>query len=102
MNKDTVFSIRISSENLDEIRRRAKQACMSQSDYVVRCCLGKPVVVIDALREFLSELRAIGNNLNRLVVLANMDRISIVYLDEFERALAQLGAAVSEAVARGK
>ena len=102
MNKDTVFSIRISSENLSEIRRRAKQARLSQSDYVVRCCLGKPVVVIDALREFLSELRAIGNNLNRLVVLANMDRISIVYLDEFERALAQLGAAVSEAVARGK
>ena len=102
MNKDTVFSIRISSENLDEIRRRAKQARLSQSDYVIRCCLGKPVVVIDALREFLSELRAIGNNLNRLVVLANMDRISIVYLDEFERALAQLGAAVSEAVARGK
>jgi len=102
MNKDTVFSIRISSENLDEIRRRAKQARMSQSDYVVRCCLGKPVVVIEALKEFLDGLRAIGNNLNRLVVLANMDRISIVYLDEFERALAQLGAAVSEAVARGK
>ena len=100
MNKDTVFSIRISSENLDEIRRRAKQARMSQSDYVVRCCLGKPVV--EALKEFLDGLRAIGNNLNRLVVLANMDRISIVYLDEFERALAQLGAAVSEAVARGK
>lgn len=78
MNKDTVFSIRISSENLDEIRRRAKQARMSQSDYVVRCCLGKPVVVIDALREFLSELRAIGNNLNRLVVLANIGNISIV------------------------
>lgn len=102
MNKDTVFSIRISSENLDEIRRRAKQARMSQSDYVVRCCLGKPVVVIEALREFLSELRAIGSNLNRLVVLANMERITLVHLDGVENALAQLGAAVSEAVARGK
>ena len=102
MNKDTVFSIRISSENLDEIRRRAKQAHMSQSDYVVRCCLGKPVVVIEALKEFLSELRAIGNNLNRLVVLANMERITVVHLDGAESALAQLGAAVSEAVARGK
>ena len=102
MNKDTVFSIRISSENLDEIRRRAKQARLSQSDYVVRCCLGKPVVVIDALKEFLSELRAIGNNLNRLVVLANMERITLVHLDGVENALAQLGAAVSEAVARGK
>lgn len=102
MNKDTVFSIRISSENLDEIRRRAKQARMSQSDYVVRCCLGKPVVVIEALREFLSELRAIGSNLNRLVVLANMERITLVHLDGVENALAQLGAAVSEAIARGK
>ena len=102
MNKDTVFSIRISGDDLDEIRRRAKQARMSQSDYVIRCCLGKPVVVIDALREFLSELRAIGNNLNRLVVLANMERITVVYLDEVERALARLGAAVSDAVARGK
>jgi len=102
MNKDTVFSIRISSENLNAIRERAKLARMSQSDYVVRCCLGKPVVVIDALREFLSELRAIGNNLNRLVVLANMERISVVYLDGVEKALAQLGEAVSEAVARGK
>ena len=102
MTKDTVFSIRISSENLDAIRRRAKQARMSQSDYVVRCCLGRPVVVIEALKEFLSELRAIGNNLNRLVVLANMRRITVVNLDGVEHALAEIGAAVSEAVARGK
>ncbi|MBE6909818.1 MAG: MobC family plasmid mobilization relaxosome protein [Ruminococcaceae bacterium] len=102
MNKDTVFSIRISSENLDEIRRRAKLAHLSQSDYVVRCCLGKPVVVIEALKEFLDGLRAIGHNLNQLTKLANIGHISIVYLDEFERALAQLGEAVSEAVARGK
>ena len=102
MNKDTVFSIRISSENLDEIRSRAKQAHMSQSDYVVRCCLGKPVVVIEALKEFLDGLRAIGHNLNQLTKLANIGNISIVYLDELELALAQLGEAVSEAVARGK
>ena len=102
MNKDTVFSIRISGDDLDEIRRRPKQARLSQSDYVIRCCLGKPVVVIDALREFLSELRAIGNNLNRLVVLANMGRVTVVHLDGVESALARLCAAVSEAVARGK
>ena len=102
MNKDTVFSIRISRENLDEIRRRAKQARMSQSDYVIRCCLGRPIVVIEALKEFLSELRAIGNNLNRLVVLANMGRITVVNLDGVEHALAELGAAVSSALERGK
>ena len=102
MTKDTVFSIRISRENLDAIRRRAKQARMSQSDYVVRCCLGRPIVIIEALKEFLSELRAIGNNLNRLVVLANMGRITAVNLDGVEHALTELGAAVSSALERGK
>ena len=39
MKKDTTFSIRISSDDLDTIRRKAKKARMSQSDYVIRCCL---------------------------------------------------------------
>ena len=91
MNKDTVFSIRISSENLDEIRRRAKQARMSQSDYVVRCCLGKPVVVIDALREFLSELRAIGNNLNQIARYFNMGGLhSIAIRQEINECVMEL------------
>ena len=102
MKKDTVFSVRISSVDLDAIRARAKQARMSQSDYVVRCCLGRPIVIIEALKEFLSELRAIGNNLNRLVVLANMGRITVVNLDGVERGLAEIGAAVSSALKRGK
>ena len=47
MKKDTTFSIRISSGDLDTIKRKATQARMSQSDYVTRCCLGRQVVVID-------------------------------------------------------
>lgn len=41
MKKDATFSIRISSNDLDTIKRKAKQARMSQSDYVTRCCLGR-------------------------------------------------------------
>ena len=41
MKKDRQFSIRISEQDLETIRRKAAQAHMSQSDYVTACCLGK-------------------------------------------------------------
>ena len=48
MNKDTTLSIRISTGDLEQIKDRAKQARMSQSDYITRFCLGRQVVVINA------------------------------------------------------
>ena len=72
MKKDKQFSIRISKQDLETIRRKAAQAHMSQSDYVTSCCLGKKIIIIDGLKEVLRQQKAIGNNLNQLTVLANM------------------------------
>ncbi len=96
MKKDTTFSIRISSEDLDTIKRKAKQARMSQSDYVTRCCLGRQVVVIEDLKEFSKQLRAIGNNLNQLTVMANAGKLQAVYLDKTAQALADVSAALRD------
>ena len=85
--KDTTFSIRITSDDLDTIKQKAKQARLSQSDYVTRCCLGRQVVVVEDLKEVLKQQRAIGNNLNQLTVLANMGRVSITNLGETAQAL---------------
>lgn len=60
MNKDAKLSIRISTGDLEQIKGRAKQARMSQSDYVTHCCLGRQVVVIEDLKEV-----ANGNRLGR-------------------------------------
>lgn len=102
MNKDTTFSIRIASSDLDTIKQKAKQARLSQSDYVTRCCLGRQVVVIEDLKEVAKQLRAIGSNLNRLTVLANMGRISVVNLDTAAQALANVSAALREIQERGR
>lgn len=102
MSKDTTFSIRISSGDLDTIRKKARQARMSQSDYVTRCCLGRQVVVIEDLKEAAKQLRAIGNNLNRLTVLANMDRVSVTNLDSVARELAAVSIALRELQERGR
>ena len=72
MRKNKQFSIRISAQDLETIRQKAVQAHMSQSDYVVSCCLGKKIIILDGLKEVLRQQKAIGNNLNQLAVLANM------------------------------
>ena len=54
---------------------------MSQSDYVTACCLGKRIMILNGLREVLWQQKAIGNNLNRLTVLANMGKVQFANLD---------------------
>ena len=102
MNKDTTFSIRIASGDLDTIKKKAKQAHLSQSDYVTRCCLGRQVVVIEDLKEVAKQLRAIGNNLNRLTGLANMGRVEISNMDGLTQELANVSTALREIQERGR
>ena len=77
MKKDKQFSIRISEQDLNAIRRKAVQAHMTQSDYVTACCLGKRIVILDGLKEVLRQQKAIGNNLNQLTVLAKIGRAHV-------------------------
>lgn len=100
--KDTTFSIRISTEDLEIIKRKAQQARLSQSDYVTRCCLGRQVIVIEDLKETTKQLRAIGNNLNQLAVLANTGKINIVYLDSAARELANVSAELRQLQERSR
>ncbi|MDE6902234.1 MAG: MobC family plasmid mobilization relaxosome protein [Lachnospiraceae bacterium] len=102
MKKDTTFSIRIASEDLAVIRQKAKQARLSQSEYVTRCCLGRQIVVIDGLKDVLQQQRAIGNNLNRLTILANMGRISAVDLERTAQELADISAALRSIQEQGR
>ncbi len=102
MKKDTTFSIRIASEELATIRQRAKEARLSQSEYVTRCCLGRQIVIVEGLKEVLQQQRAIGNNLNRLTVLANMGRVTTVGLDRTAQELANIGATLRSIQEQGR
>ena len=81
MRKNKQFSIRISEQDLNAIRRKAVQAHMTQSDSVTACCLGNRIVILDGLKEVLRQQKAIGNNLNQLAVLANMGKVQFANLD---------------------
>jgi hypothetical protein len=90
MRKNKQFSIRISEQDLETIRRKAAQAHMSQSDYVTTCCLGKRIVILNGLKEVLRQQKTIGNNLNQLAVLANMGKVQLANLDTAAQELAKI------------
>ena len=94
MKKDVKFSTRMASTDREAIKELAKQSGMSMSDYVTACCLGKQVVVIDGLKEVLKELKSIGRNLNQLVTLAHMGRVTVIDLESVCRAFSELCGAV--------
>ena len=96
MTKDKQFSIRISKQDLEAIRRKAAQAHMTQSDYVTACCLGKRIVIMDGLKNILRQQKAIGNNLNQLAVLANMGKVQFANLDSAVQAFAKINTALRE------
>ena len=96
MKKDKQFSIRISEQDLETIRRKAAQAHMSQSDYVTACCLRKQIVILDGLKEVLRQQKAIGNNLNQLTVLANMGKVQFANLDSAAHEFAKFNTALRE------
>ena len=96
MKKDRQFSIRISVQDLETIRRKAAQAHMSQSDYVTACCLRKQIVILDGLKEVLRQQKAIGNNLNQLAVLANMGKVQFANLDAAVQEFAKINMTLRE------
>ena len=96
MKKDKQFSIRISAQDLETIRRKAAQAHMTQSDYVTTCCIGKRIVILDDLKDVLRQQKAIGSNLNQVAVLANMGKVQFANLDSAVQAFAKINNALRE------
>ena len=101
MKKDIKFSTRMASADREKIRALAAKAHMSMSDYVTACCLGKRIIVIDEQKELLRQLKGIGGNINRLTVLANMDKVRIIGLDKAAQELSEVSAAL-RAVMEGR
>ena len=76
--KTSILTARLTLAEKAAIERKAKQANMTVTDYIVKCALGKNVLPIQNLEPILSELKAQGRNLNQLTKLANMGRITVV------------------------
>jgi len=89
-NKDVRITIRLTPEQYESIAARAEVAQMPVGAYVRAAAMRHKVVVVDGLKEMARELKGLGRNLNQLVVLANMGRITEVHLGDAYQALASV------------
>ena len=80
--KTEIITARMTPADKEKIKRLAKNASMTVTDYIVTCALGKEIVRVEGLDEILTELKAQGRNLNQLTTLANMGRLQFLRGDE--------------------
>ena len=72
--KDQQLTVRVSSEEKQEIERRAAEADLSVSRYLAKSALSDEALMsagdrhemVEALRELYREIRSIGGNINQL------------------------------------
>lgn len=88
--KTSILTARLAPAEKAAIERKAKQANMTVTDYIVKCALGKNDLPTQDLDPVLSELKAQGRNLNQLTKLANMGRITLVDATNLEKAYTSL------------
>ena len=76
------MTVRCTEEEKQRIVNKAEKYGLTLSDYVIRSACDKKIVVAQGLSDILKQQKAIGNNLNQLAMLCNMDRLNAVNLDE--------------------
>jgi|GEM_PF-516684 len=88
--KDKFETFRASEKERQELKRMARKAKMSKSDYIRHCVFNKEITVIDGLDDFSKQLKAIGNNLNQLTTRVNMGHFEAVNLAETKEQLGKI------------
>ena len=84
------FAFRIRESDYKMLKAKAKRGNITMTDLIISAVTDKEIIVKDDLNKFLSELKAIGRNLNQLAMLAHQNKISVVYLNETDRSLSKL------------
>jgi hypothetical protein len=88
--KSERFNIRMTPQEKTAIIKRARQAGRVTSEFMIDTALNRKIIVIDGLTEMISQLKALGRNLNQLTVLCNMGRLQCIDLDPFTEKLADI------------
>lgn len=69
--RDNTLTIRLTKAERERIKRNAKRAKRSITDYIVLLSLETPINVAEDVKPLLIELKRIGNNLNQIAAKIN-------------------------------
>lgn len=84
MKKDNVIVIRVTKQEKERLIKKSQKAEMSLSEYLIEQGIERDIIIIEDVKNFVYELRKIGNNINQLTHLANSGMIRTVYVEGFK------------------
>lgn len=83
-------NIRMTEDEIIKIKKKAKLANMTFSNYVILTALNNEVIVIDGIKDFTHQLSKVGTNLNQLTMLCHQGRITVPDITETNKVLNDL------------
>lgn len=98
MKKNNMITIRVTKQEKEKLIKNSQKAEMTLSEYLIEQGLEMDIIIIEDVRNFVHELRKIGNNINQLTHLANSGMIKVVYLDGFKEDLKKIWIALNSII----
>ena len=83
------LKMRVAQEDLEIIEEKAALLKITKSEFVRRAIRNSHVYILPSkeIKEFTSELRHIGVNVNQIAILCNMGKLECVNLEETKEAI---------------
>ena len=83
------LKMRVSPEDIEIMIKKAETLKISKSEFVRRAIRNSHVYILPSkeIKEFTSELRHIGVNVNQIAILCNMGKLECVNLEETKEAI---------------
>ena len=100
--RDKTLTIRVTEKEKEYIKKRAKKAGLSTTDYMVRLSLETAIHVPTDMQPFLLELKRIGNNLNQITQKVNAEVFHSYNFEEFINAIKNLSECIGDVGRRNK
>ena len=98
MKKNNMITIRVTKQEKEKLIKKSQKAEMTLSEYLIEQGLERDIIIIEDVRNFVHELRKIGNNINQLTHLANSGMIKVVYIDGFKEDLKKIWIALNSII----
>lgn len=83
-------NIRMTEDEIEQIKKRAKKANMTFSNYVIASAFNKEIVVIDGIKDFTHQLSKVGTNLNQLTMLCHQGKINCPDINSVNKMLKEI------------
>lgn len=83
-------NIRMTEDEIEQIKMKAKKSNMSFSNYVIASALNKQIIVINGIKDFTHQLSKVGTNLNQLTMLCHQGKINCPDINSINKMLKEI------------